>query len=352
MAEEIVRILSIDGGGIRGIISARILQRIEEAAGRPASELFHLIAGTSTGGIIGCGLARGKSAAEMAALYADHGADIFHRSLWEKVTTIDGLGEPDYDAAPLEAILAEQLGGTWLSEVHGAELLVTSYAIQLPYEEAGAGLGILYPRAPYLFKSWKAKGSPIDPGDVPERLNFRLRDVARATSAAPTYFAPALIRNQRGEQFGMIDGGVFANNPAMCALVAAYRLFAGAQSFIVVSLGTGALERPIPYAEAKDWGLVHWARPLLNVLFDGSADTVAYEVGQMPGVRQYRFDIALGMSARQDPDGVDEDFDAASPDNIRRIEGKARALADGMAGPLASVIDELRKPKWLPPAPR
>ena len=95
MADEIIRILSVDGGGIRGIIPARILQRIEEGTEKHAIDLFHLIAGTSTGGIIGCGLLKGKTAAELAQLYADRGGEIFHRSLWDKVTTIDGLSNPD-----------------------------------------------------------------------------------------------------------------------------------------------------------------------------------------------------------------------------------------------------------------
>jgi len=87
MTDEIVRILSIDGGGIRGIIPARMLQRIEEATSKPVRELFHLVAGTSTGGIIGCGLLKEKTAGAMAQLYANRGGDIFHRSLWDKVTT-------------------------------------------------------------------------------------------------------------------------------------------------------------------------------------------------------------------------------------------------------------------------
>ena len=74
MADKIIRILSIDGGGIRGIIPARLLQRIEAATGKPARELFHLIAGTSTGGIIGCGLTIGKTARQMGDLYAAEGA--------------------------------------------------------------------------------------------------------------------------------------------------------------------------------------------------------------------------------------------------------------------------------------
>src|SRR5215472_16748701 len=104
MPDEMIRILSIDGGGIRGIIPARILQRIEESTGKPASTLFHLMAGTSTGGILGCGLAKEKPARQIADLYAKRGGEIFHRSLWDKVTTIDGLSNPDYDPSPLERL--------------------------------------------------------------------------------------------------------------------------------------------------------------------------------------------------------------------------------------------------------
>jgi len=105
MADKIIiRILSIDGGGIREIIPARLLQFIEESIGEPASNLFHPIAGTSTGGILGCGLAKGKPAREIAELYTDSGGDIFHRSLRDKVTTIDVLSNPDYDPKPLETL--------------------------------------------------------------------------------------------------------------------------------------------------------------------------------------------------------------------------------------------------------
>ena len=145
MAEKIIRILSIDGGGIRGIIPARILQRIEEATGKKARELFHMIAGTSTGGIIGCGLTIGKTARPMGDLYAAQGGEIFHRSLWERVTTVDGLSNPDYDPRPLELVLYRELGDIWLSQTTGAELLVPSYAIQLPYAVAGDGVSMIVP---------------------------------------------------------------------------------------------------------------------------------------------------------------------------------------------------------------
>ena len=146
----------------------------------------------------------------------------------------------------------------------------------------------------------------------------------------------------------MIDGGVFANNPSMCALVSAYKLWPEAEDHIVVSLGTGSLERPIPYNQAKDWGLVHWARPILNVLMDGNADTTCYQLDQVLGEAHYRFDISLGEDPKQDPNAVNEDFDDASPDNIRRIEGKAETLAQAMQGKLRQVIAELQQQKWDP----
>jgi hypothetical protein len=100
--------------------------------------------------------------------------------------------------------------------------------------------------------------------------------------------------------------------------------------------------------EAKNWGLVHWARAILNVLFDGNADTTCYQVDQILASSHYRFDIPLGESPKQDANAVNEDFDDASPDNIARIERKADALIRGMAGKLQTVIDELRTPKWNP----
>src|SRR5712671_1948926 len=68
--------------------------------------------------------------------------------------------------------------------------------------------------------------------------------------------------------------------------------------------GPASLQRPIPYDEAKNWGLVHWARPILNVLFDGNADTTSYEVDQILGPSHYRFDISLGESPKQDANAV------------------------------------------------
>ena len=208
-----------------------------------------------------------------------------------------------------------------------------SYAIQLPYSVAGDGVGLLYPRMPYFFKSWKARTPGMDhqPDETPQQHDFVLRSIARATSAAPTYFPPALIANARGEQYGMIDGGVFANNPGMCALVSAYKLWPDAEDYIVVSLGTGSLERPIPYNQAKDWGLVHWARPILNVLMDGNADTTCYQLDQVLGEAHYRFDISLGRRPETGPQRGQRGFRRRLPRQHppHRSQGRNPGAGDG-----------------------
>src|SRR5690606_13500980 len=115
----------------------------------------------------------------------------------------------------------------------------------------------LVARRPRFFKSWRE-----DAAGVPMAL------AAEATSAAPTYFEPV-----RDGDAALIDGGVFAGNPAMCAYAEGVRLRPDAEIH-VLSLGTGSQTRPIPYEQAKDWGVLEWARPIVDVVFDGSSDTV------------------------------------------------------------------------------
>jgi uncharacterized protein len=353
--ENTIRILSVDGGGIRGILPARILQYIEEQTGRHARDLFHLIAGTSTGGIIGCGLLVEKSAKALGDLYAQRGGEIFSHSLWHTIHTLDNLNGPKYAADVLEDILKEQLDvngqEVWLGDTKGAELLVPTYIIELPVPVDDEGVPTT--RQPFLFKSWKARGTHLDPGDEKTLLDFRLRDIARATSAAPTYFPPARIQNRAGAWFAAVDGGVFANNPSMCALVAAYKLYPdlAQRSVIMVSLGTGSFERAVPYANAKGWGELSWLHPILSILMDGNADTISYEVDQVLGPEHhFRFEISTGTDPKL-PYTVNEDFDCATPDNIARLEVLADRLIETQRGKLDYVVGLLKTPKWEPVAP-
>lgn len=345
---QTIRILALDGGGIRGILSARLLQEIEQRTGKPAAQLFHLIAGTSIGGITACGLLKGVSAKALGDLYAAKGGEIFSQSLWRTVTTLDNLAGPKYAPTALETVLKQELGETWLSETRGAELLVASYCIRLPKPVPLDSGTVRTTRMPYLFKTWKARGTFLDQGDEAQALDFRLREIARATSAAPTYFPPAMITNNKGETYAMVDGGVFANNPAMCALASARRLYGDrAARFLLVSLGTGSLERSIDPEQAEKWGEVSWLHPILNILMDGNADTVGYEADQELGDDHVRFDISTGTDPNADT-AVNEDFDCATKDNIARIELLAKRLIDRSQDKLNRVCAALSEPKWAP----
>src|SRR4051794_23681 len=125
-----MRVLAIDGGGIRGLIPALVLADIERRTGRPIGRSFDLIAGTSTGGIIACALARPEPmpASKIAEIYVDDGPDIFHRSLLKRVTSVDGLLDERYDDAGLNASLARHLGDTALREAV-PDVLIAAYDI-------------------------------------------------------------------------------------------------------------------------------------------------------------------------------------------------------------------------------
>jgi len=277
------RILAVDGGGIRGIIAARILVELEKRAGKPLATVFDLIAGTSTGGMIACGLGVKMAAQALLDLYVTRAADIFSRNLWQTIGTLDGLSGPKYDAAPLESILKDALGDKSLSDC-ATKILVPSYAIELPPPERGPGS--------YFFKSWTGP-------------NAFLRDIGRATSAAETFFAPYRFANLTGAMGAYCDGGTFADSPGACALADARQLWPDDQ-FLLVAVGTGVKVAEIPYTEMKDAGLAKWATKLPSMFMDGQGDVVNYQLRRAPGIKYFRLDAALnnGSSAMDDAEAV------------------------------------------------
>jgi hypothetical protein len=165
-----------------------------------------------------------------------------------------------------------------------------------------------------------------------------MRFVARATSAAPTYFEPAELTSTKPAG-GMIDGGVFANNPAMCAYVEAKDLHPECDEVLVVSLGTGQHTRPIHYAEAAEWGLAHWAKPVLDVVFDGVSDTVDHQMkilcrdSDEGDPRYYRFQTELNIGS--------DDMDNATATNIGALKQKAHELIEQKNDSLDRLCREL-----------
>ncbi len=185
------RILAIDGGGIRGIIPGMILDRIEQRTGQGIADLFHMITGTSTGGFLALGLTRPNeegsgpelSAGKLVDLYRNDGERIFRRSFWKGFSSLAGISDEKYDARNLEEVLEQYLGDALVSDALG-DVFVTAYDLES--------------RVPVFMKSWRARGEHLKEGETAEDRDFFMRDAARATSAAPTYFEPASIKNRAG----------------------------------------------------------------------------------------------------------------------------------------------------------
>jgi uncharacterized protein len=296
-----VKVLSIDGGGIRGLIPALVLAEIERRTGRRIAEMFDLIAGTSTGGILACGLVRrgddgspAHTAEELADLYVSEGPKIFDRSLLQEVTSLGGLVDERYDDAALNAALDQYLGDARLREVL-TDVLLTAYDI--------------HDRFAFFFRSSRAR--------TDETYDFSLAQAARATSAAPTYFEPVAVTDAAGARtYPLIDGGIYAANPAMCAYVEVAN--APTELEVLASLGTGSQTRAYELDTVKDWGRIEWAKPLIDMTLDGVADTVDFEAATLAGERYMRFQAALRYAS----DALDD----ASPGNLRRLECDAERL--------------------------
>jgi patatin-like phospholipase/acyl hydrolase len=320
---RLVKVLSIDGGGIRGIVPTIVLSDIEEITGERIADLFDLIGGTSTGGILALGLTKpgedGKpqyTAEELMHLYEEHGKKIFHRSIWRKVESAWSLLDEKYSPKGLEKVLDQYFGDTRLKEAL-KPLIIPAYEIES--------------RAPWFFRSERAKFSTS--------YDFPMKVVARAASAAPTYFQPEKIMTEDNiDYWALVDGGVFANNPALCTYVEAKTIFPEDTDFLVVSLGTGELTRRINYEDAKDWGLAQWAHPILNVMFDGESDTVDYQMEKLvqhsaERRRYFRFQTRL--------DSGNDDIDDASEQNIRSLKVEAKEMIEKNSEELTLLCDLL-----------
>jgi len=274
------KILSIDGGGIRGIIPCIILEFIESQIGS-LSDTFDLMAGTSTGGILTMGLATPNKngdnafyANDILELYVNHGDAIFERRStnwlnklmgWNKHVNL--ISQQPYKIENLEKLLEEKFENVKLSETL-TDLLITAYDI-----EKGKA---------FYFLSRLAYEE--------ESENFMIKEVARSTSAAPTFFTPSILNSSNDDKLALIDGGVFANNPSILAYAEAKELWKRRGKkllspnqeeksfsyvtpdnndfpFFMLSLGTGYFKKSVPVNKAKKWKTINWIQPLLSDVF-------------------------------------------------------------------------------------
>lgn len=321
-----VRILSIDGGGIRGILPGMLLVGLEEKlkevsgdANARIADYFDMVSGTSTGGILGCvvltpeaeGSSRPKySAMEAVEVYLDRGDDIFHVPTWKKIQAMGGLRDEKYPATAIEAALEEYLGnGLKLSELL-KPTVISSYDLQ-----GGT---------PFFFKQHQAKK---DPG-----AEFMVKDVARATSAAPTYFECAHVKSFNNTSYPLIDGGVYVNNPALCAYAEARTMTFDelrpghfengsdkpiSQDLFILSLGTASTSKSYGYKDAKDWGMVQWIQPLIEIMMSGVATNVDYQLAEI-----FKATDSSKFYQRINPylGHADSAMDNGNPENLQKLK--------------------------------
>ena len=246
------RILSIDGGGIKGIVPAVVLLHLEKLLKQLSNnqnsrihDYFDLFSGASTGAIIIAGLLspdknnRPKySPEEILDLYLENGHIIFNSSLFQEIKSVSGIVNVKYDPDGLESVFEKYFGK---SELKG--LLKPSL---IPVYDLSRGKN-------YFFRQQKALTSP--------RHNFYVKDLLRGATSALSYFPPAQISTVNGlEHRCFIDGGVFANNPALSAY-AEFRYHNSqlhAKDTMMLSLGTGRKTTNLDCEVTANWGAAEW----------------------------------------------------------------------------------------------
>jgi patatin-like phospholipase/acyl hydrolase len=355
------RILCVDGGGIRGLIPALVIaeleRRIQKRAGPDArvSDYFQMFAGTSTGGLVALSLTApdpdnperpAVTGDELARFYTEDGPGIFHRSLWQRLRTLWGWLGPKYTLGPLQSAIEKRLGTTHIEHAL-RELVVTSYDMTN--------------RDPYFFKRWRARELPESDRNRP------LADAGLATSAAPTYFPSHELDGR-----ALVDGGVFAANPVIVAIVEALKRFGDdphhldQDDLMVVSIGTGLHEDGYKQEEVRRWGRLGWVLPkrgeppILGATLGGAADGAdhwahtllnhppdphisAAELGHGP--RYFRLQVPLTKSVALD--------DASDRTLTETLPSIADQLISSHDAELTEIVDRLLRFAPLPfdPAP-
>lgn len=316
---SVIPLLSADGGGIRGIIPGRVLEYLETRMGVPAQSRFYMTAGTSAGGLIATATAikDGKpimSAEQAKNLFIDEGPQIFRKGFLSRKFNIDlpNLFSTRYDGKNLDHVLRSTFGDLRLSDLD-SDLLVSSYDIVNRKEK--------------LFKSWEAQGNFTNAKDRdkdPRAKDYSLFDVTRATSSAQAYFNVHTAHNMLGEPSHLIDGGNFANNPALLVYSDAVRRFGSSHQYVVLSLGTGETDKPLDYKALKKAGILKWAGPTVDINL-GSMRSHDYIMRTLIGGDYHRIQTDLHAQG-QDKKGPSEEFDDASRENIERLQETAEHL--------------------------
>jgi len=265
------RIISFDGGGLRGLLSLGMMERISQKLGSDSwIEQADIFAGTSTGGLIALGLAAGKSVEEIKSFYEMNGPSIFDRNTFLYISSIFRTFHIGYENKDLEEALGLMFGDKKLTDIE-KDVLVVSFDLK---EKIGKRASW----APKIFHNIKGEGQDAD----------LAREVGLYTSAAPTYL-PSVE--------GYIDGGVCANNPSMCAIAQLLDTRTenrkDVSEIYMLSIGTGVEPKSIGQKNIR-WGIFGWNVKILQIIMDGSVGIADYQCKHLLSKERYnRFQLDL-----------------------------------------------------------
>lgn len=274
------RILSIDGGGLRGIIPVIILEELERITGKPIHEMFDLVAGTSTGGLIACALVKPTSIKDIKEVYTKKSKIIFPKENFFKniLRKINKLWSPEFNNDGLLNVVNSVVGSARMLDCK-KPLFVTAYEVN--NNEAS------------FFKTRHAidDKNNINMSDS----NTLLSDICMATSAAPTYL-PAWKKFFNLKDRTYVDGGMFMNNPSVGAIIEASKYHAHPtynrpdmkfEDICVLSLGTGIYSDTTFKTSAEKGGELNWIRSAVDLMLQSSNHTVAYQAEELLEEGQY-----------------------------------------------------------------
>jgi len=311
--KKTIKILSIDGGGIRGYIPALILEELSSLLANKSGNgdlfsAFDIIAGTSSGSLTALAIAApdkknnnytGKprySMTEIVNIYETCRTDIFPEQPLERLGVVKQAFHEKYNSSGLEKVL-EGLFQERSMKDSLTNILIASFDI--------------------------LSNKPVI---ISNEDDFYMKDVSRGSSAAPTFFEPALIKSiSKDKKYCLIDGAIAANNPAMFAYIKARVKFPKADKFIILSLGTGQSNELYRYEQIKNWGFVEWilpsnGTPLYSIMSRAQEGCVSMQLNNIPGVEYYRINPLL--------EGESLEIDNISFENMKKLKTTADRIID------------------------
>lgn len=305
--QKTIKILSIDGGGIRGYIPALVLEKLSslmdhESGNGDLFSAFDIIAGTSSGSLTALGIAAPDkkegnkgytdkprySMTDIVNIYETCRTDIFPERTLERLGMVKQAFHEKYNSSGLEKVLEGLFRERTMKDCL-TNVLITSFDI--------------------------LSNKPVI---ISNDDDFYVKDVVRGSSAAPTFFEPALIESiSKEKRYCMIDGAMAANNPAMFAYIKARIKFPKADKFIIFSLGTGQSTEFYNYEQIKNWGFVEWilpsnGTPIYSIMSRAQEGCVSMQLKNIPGVEYHRINPIL--------EGESLEIDNISFKNMKKLK--------------------------------